>query len=336
MKYYKTGKESAREVSSAPKKRNLMTIKASKKATIKDYIEISNNKKLKICIIRRLGGIGDILMITPLLKEIKSQYPDCELTFAIDMVSTNNYFLLVKNNPYIDHIVEASKCNVDKYDLYKDITSVCLQYENSGAATLNRIDIFASACGFKLKDKLPYYKVEEEEREWAIDFVNKTNPNKLRTIMLHTASFDHKRTWPIEKYLELISYLNKFGSFHYYVNDFQSYYKHWDSIKEVTNISPFNIRSVGAITEQMTLFIGPDSGPLHIAGSLKIPGIGIFSSIPTQARLNHYPSFTGIVHGGLSCQPCWYKTCHFNVKCMTNLSSDKVGQLALDKLNALL
>lgn len=328
MIYYKSTAATTLKENNIAKKRNVVS--AKKKETIKD--SLSKDSSLSVCIMRKLGGIGDILMATPLLREIKVVYPESALTFAIDITNTNDYYDLVKNNPYIDHLIDFRKCNPDSYDLFKDITSVCLQYENSGAAPLNRIDIFAKSCGIRLSNGLPDYIVEDDELEWASNFIQKSNPNNLKVIMMHTASFDKKRTWPIEKYVETISLLNKNNEFLYLVNDYQQYYKYWSSIKNVIDISNFSLRAKSALMKFTDLFIGPDSGPLHIAGSLKVNGIGIFSSIPPEARLNHYKTFTGIKHGALSCQPCWYDTCPFNYKCMTNLSAERVANLALEKL----
>lgn len=311
-------------------RKNRLVLKASasiKKSSLKDEIEfIQKTSRIKICLYRGCGGIGDILMLTPTLRAIKEEYPNYHLTFAIDTRSAGDtYFNLVKNNPYIDEIVSAHEIVRDDYHLFKDMSSVCLQYENSGAPWINRIDIFANACGFKLKNSLPYYKVEEEEKLWATSFISKHSFGKKK-VMLHTASFDVKRTWPIKKYIELISILNKTrNDIVYFVNDFQGLNPYWNQYKNVINISQYKIRELAAITEQMDCFVGPDSGPMHIAGTLNVPGIVLFGSIPPQSRINHYPSLQSITTTGLSCLGCGYKACPFNIKCMTSLNAEKVA-----------
>lgn len=286
---------------------------------------------------RACGGIGDVLMCTPTLQAIKETYPDCKLTFAIDTKNAgDNYYNLVKNNPYIDNIISAHSVKRDSYHLFKDISSVCIQYENSGLPPINRIDIFANACGFKLKNPKPYYKVEEDEKDWAnkiIDKITKNRRENFKLIMLHTASFDHKRSWPIHKYTELISCLNKTRSdIFYFINDFQRLNPYWDKMKNVYDVSSYGIRELGAITEQMDLFIGPDSGPMHLAGAIGTPAITLFGSIPPQARINHYDNFESITTKGLACMPCWYKNCPFSIKCMTSISAENVADRILNKI----
>lgn len=310
-----------------------------KKSTIKDELEfLKINSRTRVCVYRGCGGIGDILMATPLLQALKETYPECHLTFSIDTKSAGDtYYQIVKNNPYIDEIVSAHECKRETYHLFKDISSVCLQYENSGLPWINRIDIFANACGFKLKDPKVFYKVEEEERVWATDLINKITKGKrdqYKIVMLHTASYDYKRTWPIHKYTELISYLNsKRSDIIYFVNDFQGLYQGWQHIKNVTNITPYPIREKAALTEQIDCFLGPDSGPMHIAGALEVPGVVMFGSIPPQSRINHYPSLEAVSASNLACLGCGYKSCPINIKCMTSLSAEKVGNKILERLN---
>ena len=318
-----------------PKKR--FVVKAdggsTRKSTINDELHYLNDGyKAKVCIYRGCGGIGDILMCTPLLQAIKETYPDCHLTFAVDTKTANDtYYNILKNNPYIDEVISAHTVNRDRYHLFKDISSSCLQYENSGLPWINRIDIFANACGFKLKNPKVYYKVEDQEREWAQAIISKvTKGNSHKIVMLHTASFDVKRTWPIHKYIELIGYLNKNRSdIFYLVNDFQGLYPYWDKVKNTYNVSAYRIRELAALTEQVDCFVGPDSGPMHIAGALEILGVTLFGSIPPQARINYYPSLEAITATGLACLGCGYHGCQFNIKCMTSLSPQMVGDRVL-------
>lgn len=323
---------------SQPTKR--LVLKASnngaKKSTVNDEMRYLNDGiNVKICIYRGCGGIGDIIMCTPLLQAIKETYPQCHLTFAIDTkTGGDTYYNIVKNNPYIDEIISAHTIKRDNYHLFKDISSVCLQYENSGLPWINRIDIFANACGFKLKDPKTYYKIEDDERTWAKGLIDKITMNKrssYKLVMFHTASFDHKRSWPIHKYTELISYLNaKRNDVFYLVNDFQRLNPYWDKMKNVYDISPYRLRELSAITEQMDCFVGPDSGPMHIAGTVGTPGVVMFGSVPPQSRINHYPSLIGITVKNLACLGCMYKSCMFNLKCMTSLSAENVGEKVLE------
>ena len=44
---------------------------------------LKDSDKSSICIIRSVGGIGDVLMITPALRELKLRYPKSKLTLQL-------------------------------------------------------------------------------------------------------------------------------------------------------------------------------------------------------------------------------------------------------------
>lgn len=71
-----------------------------------------------IAIVRH-GGIGDLLMITPLAKAIKTRWPQCTVT----LLATSPYTDLLQENPNIDTVVKdvliTELCR--SYDLYSDV-----------------------------------------------------------------------------------------------------------------------------------------------------------------------------------------------------------------------
>lgn len=281
--------------------------------------------KGKICVFRKLGGIGDVLMCTPALRQLKKDFPECNLTFAIDMHSTknNNYYELVKNADYIDHIVDSRFVNESMYDAVVDLSSVCIKYEHSGLPVLNRSDIFGRACGLpKLDDKKVWYKVESQERIWAQHWIKSATGSSVKLVVLHTASMEGKRCWPAKKYRELVERsLQDSLNIKFVVFDMNNVFADLKVYSNCIDASFTNIRQMAAIIEQADFFIGPDSGPMHIAGALGVKSLVIFGSIPPEARINHYPSHDSIRMDGLPCIGCWYKPCPYDIKCLKDLDS---------------
>ena len=59
-----------------------------------------------------------------------------------------------------------------------------------------------------------------------------------------------------------------------------------------------------ALIDRCDLFISNDSGPLHLAGALGVPLVGIYG--PTDHRNWGPRSHTGVVlRKALPCSPCW-------------------------------
>ena len=74
--------------------------KANKPLSTKELLKIGSEVK-SICIIRSLGGIGDVLMITPGIRALKKKYPKLNITVAIDRrrVWDDSYYHLLSNAP---------------------------------------------------------------------------------------------------------------------------------------------------------------------------------------------------------------------------------------------
>jgi len=60
-----------------------------------------------------------------------------------------------------------------------------------------------------------------------------------------------------------------------------------------------------ALLERCHLFVGDDSAPLHMAGSLDVPTVGIFG--PTSV-VNYHPAgpYVEVARSGLVCSPCFF------------------------------
>jgi len=295
----------------------------------------SLNGRAKVCVIRSLGGIGDVLMTTPGLRELKRRFPKIHLTYAIDMHSTknNNYYELVKNLPYIDSIVDARYIDRTQYDAIKDISAVCVAYERFDLPSINRIDLFAKNLGIhKLMNTLPDYRIITEELRWANNFINRSKDNDDQMILaLHTASFDAKRTWPASNYHSLIKMLESLN-IKILLFDFNNKLKQKNTYSNIVNCSGTDIRQMSALISMADLFVGPDSGPMHIAGAVGTKSLVLFGSVPPEARINHYPTHRAIVNESMSCLGCWYAACKYNVECMSGLQPSLVFDKIKDSL----
>ena len=60
----------------------------------------------KIIVLALNMGIGNTLMITPMLKEIKKKFPLSEISV---LVSNNSCYDVLSNNPYIKKVVVIRK-----------------------------------------------------------------------------------------------------------------------------------------------------------------------------------------------------------------------------------
>lgn len=289
-----------------------------------------------ICIIRSLGGIGDVLMITPGIRALKEQNPELEITVAVDMHSTwdCSYREILKNAPFIDHLIDARFVNRNKYTKVIDISSVCIPFEKKDFKVSNRIDLFARALGVReLVNKLPFYKVEAHEREATSKFLKSKDCFGKTIIGFNPASNDSKRSWSRSQVVRFVELLSKQkNQAKLILFDFANSYPDLTKLDFVIDGSKTTVREMAALIERCHVFVTPDTGPMHLAGALGVTSICLFGSIPPESRINYYPSHVAITSENLSCLGCWYSPCQIDTQCMKDISAERVYQLVLEKM----
>lgn len=71
---------------------------------------------------------------------------------------------------------------------------------------------------------------------------------------------------------------------------------------------PTDLRSLAALTSQSVLFVGNDTGPLHLAVALGISSVAIFGA-SDPFRNGPYGPMHRMQTGGVDCHPCWKTSC---------------------------
>jgi lipopolysaccharide heptosyltransferase II len=104
---------------------------------------------------------------------------------------------------------------------------------------------------------------------------------------------------------------------------------HGNPVLECGELSLAELR---ACLPRASLFIGGDSGPLHIAGTTAVPIVGIFGpTLPVRsAPWRHPDAITESVDiGELPCRPCDQRACApGDFRCLTRLDPDRVAAAA--------
>ena len=150
------------------------------------------------------------------------------------------------------------------------------------------------------------------------------------------------RMWPLENYVMLVREIAKNVNCSIILLGDKKSRKYNDIIcKESNNRSVINmsgettISQAAALIQQSNLFIGNDSGLLHIANALSIPSIGIFG--PTSPEQVLTPGKNSIViKKNIPCSPCYVHQFDFEPKCQvrTCLEEIRVSEImnAIEKI----
>ncbi|MBI3599382.1 MAG: lipopolysaccharide heptosyltransferase I [Nitrospinae bacterium] len=85
---------------------------------------------------------------------------------------------------------------------------------------------------------------------------------------------------------------------------------------------PTSLRQLIALLRRCRLFVGGDTGPLHIAAALKIPTVAIYGP-SNPLRNGPYGDGHIIVHKEIECSGCYKRNCDI-LKCMKMISVEEV------------
>lgn len=100
------------------------------------------------------------------------------------------------------------------------------------------------------------------------------------------------------------------------------------------------VRQMMAVIARCQIFVSNDSGPMHVAAALGVPGVAIFGPTRPEATSpwGGAPSPEGgikIIHHKVDCAPCTYRVCPIDHRCMTGVSVEEVVEAARKKMSAI-
>ncbi|MGD0090641.1 MAG: glycosyltransferase family 9 protein [Planctomycetota bacterium] len=85
-----------------------------------------------------------------------------------------------------------------------------------------------------------------------------------------------------------------------------------------------DLRQLAALIKQAVLFVGNDSGPLHLAVALNVNSVAVFGATD-PFRNGPYGPAHRMQTGGVDCHPCWKTTCARKDRaCLTRAMPEKV------------
>jgi heptosyltransferase II len=88
-----------------------------------------------------------------------------------------------------------------------------------------------------------------------------------------------------------------------------------------------SMRDLAAMFSACSIFIGNDSGAMHVAAAAGIPVIGIFGSTDPEGTAPVTQQFT-LIREAVSCSPCFLRRCPVDHRCMTRISVNTVFSAA--------
>lgn len=278
---------------------------------LKDSKKIKDNrdeeiKKLKLlCVLP--GGVGDVIMFTPILRGLKEKYKDTEIDFL-----TSDYCKdILIGNPNITNVyTDETSINLkDYFQVLRPYTKTqsIPDWQKTG---IHIIDLYANLCGITLEDyKTEVYPLEVDLQSYGI----RANEDY---ICLHTQSSLKCKDWPYFK--DLIEKLK--DNFQIVVIDEQQHnYPH------TIQLPPdMKLREKAYVISKSKMIIGIDSMGIHLSSALGIPTIAIYgNTLPELCKpLSNKKLITLIPKK--RCTEGWHHICKEGEHCINSISVEEI------------
>lgn len=255
----------------------------------------------------RKGARGDVLLTTPILKELKKKYPKSLLVYETECPD------ILVGNPHVDRI-ERFVPDAKDYDIV-----LTPRYEV--AMGENAIDTMAKQCDIKLSEKKLEIALSESHINWA---KNKINGHR-RTIAFHTGRAWASKEWPFDKFIDVIRYYSDKG---YGIIEVGNKQTQFSGIG--TSCRGCSIKQTAALIKECCIFVGIDSGCAHLAKAVGTPACVIYGCVHPSSPASDAVEYPIRVEG-LECGGCrgrtsaeWTDCIKPEVYCLTGISHEMV------------
>jgi len=222
----------------------------------------------KKIIIRRKDAAGDVLLTTPILREIRKKNPDSIISVATD------FGCVFRDNPYVSFALPSEHAWITKgfYDLFYDLN---LSYEKNPNKHI--IKAYSETCGIDVSD----WKLDLYLREHDLAFA-KRMLDEDTWVVLHSRFFGWAgREWPAENFNQLSSNIRDRGKKVVLVGSNQDQLIQSDL--DLRGKTSFH--ELAAIIKKASCFVGVDSLPMHLAQAFGTPSVALFGSINPEYRV---------------------------------------------------
>lgn len=334
-----------------------------------------NKDEIRRLLVIKFGGIGDVLMSTPVLPNLRAYFPDAKIDY---LTLLRNRDVLMDNH-YIDRVLTYDS-KIDKsYDLIRHIRNkgynlVLDLYGNPRTAFLTYITGAKYRVGYKFRGRNYAYNIKGKGRggevhntdfnldalitadipiiskklnlsvnivhdEFAEKFLAENElQNEFLIGIAITGGWESKR-YKIKDYIELIKLISaKYNARFLVLWGTKQELKEAEEIKSKTDGNVFvipdsPIRYLAAIIKRCKVLIGNDSGPLHLAGAVEVPVLGIYGPTNPDLQGPYGEHNITVQNTKLDCLHCNLLVCNIGNICMTELPKSSILE-KLDELQA--
>ena len=296
-------------------------------------------------VIRAMGGLGDLLMMTPGLRALSIRV-DRRIEFAIP----RRYLELFEANPFVTALgLEDLPDDWYREGPIIDLTDCPASVVESRSApkvTVNRIEIFAHALGVSMRELRrhgvrPLFEPSPAGQQRAETWLEAQQIKSGAFLAVQASAAESYRSWSgMAEAARSLADLMPVVVFD------DKPQKEFDQLA----LAHGNVRlAVGldlatslALACRAKLILAPDSAFVHLAGARGLPCVGVFGPTDGALRMGAYPRTVAVSRRAeLPCMPCWRNQATpctlisaMSSQCMDSLAAGTVVQAVIRLLHA--
>ena len=296
-------------------------------------------------IIQTRPGVGDLCMFLPYIQQIKEHNKDLQFTLITKKRTAAKQILKYEKSinqvVYLeDEILELTNSKLNNFFKILNFT----KKNNFSKIYIMHFSIFwfliAKISGIKniykygiLKKNVDIYlNALEQNKKW-LQYNNLSSQTKIpyppnnsknnNQIIIGIGSSGPTKRWPTENYIELIKRINNKNITFYLAggnNEIENQIanKIINEAKEnrVESLCSLSIEEIMPIINSSKLYVGNDTGFMHLSAGLNVPAIGLFGDTPLS-----YANYTKNI---LPIIPDNFKTVGHNSMAMNKITVNQV------------
>jgi len=272
-------------------------------------------KDVKKILVIRVEHIGDVLLTTPTFRALKEKYPKAQIdvlvrSFSKQVLENNkNANPIVFNPPWlsmkgsISEVLKMIPRLKNKYDVVIDMHGDPRNIIFSKLVGGYSIGYGIRGFGFLLNKTVKYDKRLKHTIERNLDVVRSIGAdtknknmefnltkkdilfaNKIKNaVCINAGAARERKLWDNEKWAKVADSISKkykiiFTGSSSEKKSINEIIKHMKSTNYLNLCGKTNLTQLGAVIKKCKLFIGADSGPMHIAKAVNTKIVAIFGT----------------------------------------------------------
>jgi hypothetical protein len=259
----------------------------------------------QLLIIRKYGGLGDILISSMLFPALAAQYPDVRVAYAVPMqfhplfegsgLRLVAYEGIWGGQDAGSHSGSVRAEILEQYDLIEDISIPCHIWENffvahggidgdgHGLRWRNRLDMWSRWFGLQVETARTNIVIRDDERSAARRRLQQTAGTGRPICLL--APFAYNRTKSFPWFAPLAARLEAEGYAVILLHNRRVPHR-------LPTLFDLSLRQMGAACAAADLIVSVDTAAYHWGGILGRPTVGIFNVNNGAAYAKYYPTAT--------------------------------------------